>query len=235
MACLISCAFTVLTFLLDPSRLPYPERPVVYLAFCYAVVAVVFLVGFFHGEDIACNPEVENRTMNFLSERTIRQVGWDNLVIGSFFFFSFCPQFIFRGSSGGVFQRDLMHFPLPPCRPQFNLDHGLPPPSSLPRVQGNIVQNPLCTLTAMALYFFLMAGSLWWVMLTVAWFLSAGLKWGQEAIDAKSQYFHITAWVLPSLQTAAAIILKKVEGERLPFLSFSTQPILMPLEPHQQL
>ena len=74
-----------------------------------------------------------------------------------------------------------------------------------------------CTLTAMCLYFFLMAGSLWWVMLTVAWFLSAGLKWGQEAIDVKSQLFHTIAWTVPAIQTIVVLVLKKVEGENATF------------------
>lgn len=65
----------------------------------------------------------------------------------------------------------------------------------------------------MFLYFFLMAGSLWWVILTITWFLSAGLKWGQEAIDAKSQFFHGVAWSIPAIQTVVALIMKKVEGE----------------------
>ena len=74
----------------------------------------------------------------------------------------------------------------------------------------------------MGLYFFLMAGSLWWVILTVSWFLSAGLKWGQEAIDVKSQIFHTVAWMVPSILTILILVLKKVEGENL----IQTQNIL---------
>ena len=66
----------------------------------------------------------------------------------------------------------------------------------------------------MILYFFLMAGSLWWVILNVAWFLSASLQWSPEAIDAKSQVFHTVAWMVPSILTMLVLVLKKVEGER---------------------
>jgi hypothetical protein len=38
-------------------------------------------------------------------------------------------------------------------------------------------------------------------MLTACWFLSASLKWGQEAIDAQSQWFHLVAWGLPAILT----------------------------------
>ena len=65
----------------------------------------------------------------------------------------------------------------------------------------------------MALYFFLIAGSIWWVMLTVTWFLSAGMKWGQESIDVKSQWFHTIAWAVPAILTSIMVILKKIEGK----------------------
>ena len=70
----------------------------------------------------------------------------------------------------------------------------------------------------MCLYFFLMAGSLWWVMLSLAWFLSAALKWGKEAISARSQIFHTVAWTVPSIQTIIMLVLKKVEGKLFNFL-----------------
>ncbi|XP_075296625.1 LOW QUALITY PROTEIN: frizzled-9 [Opisthocomus hoazin] len=35
--CFVSTAFTVLTFLLDPHRFQYPERPIIFLSMCYNV------------------------------------------------------------------------------------------------------------------------------------------------------------------------------------------------------
>ena len=72
-----------------------------------------------------------------------------------------------------------------------------------------------CSILGMLLYFFMTAGSIWWVVLTLAWFLSAGLKWGQESIDAIASYFHAVVWTLASLQTILVLILKKIEGNRL--------------------
>jgi hypothetical protein len=65
----------------------------------------------------------------------------------------------------------------------------------------------------MLFYFFLMAGSLWWCMLAITWFLSAGLQWGQEAIDGKATYLHSFVWGLASVQTAVVLTLRKVEGQ----------------------
>lgn len=61
LASLASCAFTVATFLVDRSRFPYPERPIVYLALCYGAAAAVLIIGYAHGDDIACNHSVYNR------------------------------------------------------------------------------------------------------------------------------------------------------------------------------
>ena len=69
-----------------------------------------------------------------------------------------------------------------------------------------------CSILGMLLYFFVTAGAVWWVVLTVAWFLSAGLKWGQESIDVIASYFHAVVWTLASLQTILVLILKKIEG-----------------------
>lgn len=72
-----------------------------------------------------------------------------------------------------------------------------------------------CTLLFMVLYFFGMASSIWWVILTLTWFLAAGLKWGHEAIEANSQYFHLAAWAAPAIKTVTILAMGKVEGLKL--------------------
>lgn len=42
--------------------------------------------------------------------------------------------------------------------------------------------NSACTLVFLLIYFSGMSSSIWWVILSFTWFLSAGLKWGNEAI-----------------------------------------------------
>jgi len=71
----------------------------------------------------------------------------------------------------------------------------------------------VCTVVFLLVYFFGMASSLWWVILTFTWFLSAGLKWGQEAIASYSQYFHIAAWLIPSVKSIAILALSSVDGD----------------------
>ncbi|XP_023229313.1 frizzled-2-like [Centruroides sculpturatus] len=77
--------------------------------------------------------------------------------------------------------------------------------------QGN--QKESCTILFMMLYFFSMASSIWWVILTLTWLLSAGLKWGHEAIENNSQYFHLAAWTVPAIKTITILAMGKVEGD----------------------
>ncbi len=100
------------------------------------------------------------------------------------------------------------------CRKPF------PPPSDKFRLQtvstiSQGTKGPICTIMFIGLYFFSMASSLWWVILALTWFLAAGLKWGHEAIEANSQYFHLAAWAVPAIKTITILALGKVEGKEI--------------------
>lgn len=84
----------------------------------------------------------------------------------------------------------------------------------------NIADHAGCSVVFLMLYYFGMASALWWVALTFAWFLSAGLKWGQEAIEAKATYFHIVSWTVPAVQTIIVLILRKVDADELTGLCY---------------
>lgn len=80
-------------------------------------------------------------------------------------------------------------------------------------VQG--AQQGACTLLSTLLYFFGMASATWWLVLALAWFLSARMKWGAEALEARTQCFHLLAWGGPALQTAVVLVLGQVDGDPL--------------------
>ncbi|CAH1099898.1 unnamed protein product [Psylliodes chrysocephalus] len=71
----------------------------------------------------------------------------------------------------------------------------------------------ICTTVFLLVYFFGMASSIWWVVLSLTWFLAAGLKWGNEAIASYAQYFHIAAWLIPTFQTLAVLLSGAVDGD----------------------
>ena len=75
-------------------------------------------------------------------------------------------------------------------------------------------QGPVaCTLVFLLVYYFGMASSIWWVVLTFTWFLAAGLKWGNEAIAGYSQYFHLAAWLVPTVKSVAVLVMAAVDGD----------------------
>uniref|UniRef100_A0A665U4F1 Frizzled-7-like n=1 Tax=Echeneis naucrates TaxID=173247 RepID=A0A665U4F1_ECHNA len=80
-------------------------------------------------------------------------------------------------------------------------------------VQGT--KRESCTVLFMVLYFFGMSGSTWWLVLSLSWFLSAGLKWSHEAIEANSQYFHLAAWTVPAVKTLSILSMGQVDGDLL--------------------
>ncbi|KAM9476097.1 frizzled-10 [Clarias gariepinus] len=143
--CFISSAFTVLTFLIDPQRFRYPERPIIFLSMSYCVYSVGYLIRLFVGaENVACDRD------------------------------------------SGV---------------QYIIQEGL--------------ESTGCTIVFLILYYFGMASSLWWVILTLTWFLAAGKKWGHEAIEANSSYFHLAAWAIPAIKTILILVMRKVAGDEL--------------------
>ncbi|CAK1550891.1 unnamed protein product [Leptosia nina] len=70
-----------------------------------------------------------------------------------------------------------------------------------------------CTLVFILVYFFGMSSSIWWVVLSFAWFLAAGLKWGNEAIAGHAQYYHLAAWLIPAAKTVAVLLAGAVDGD----------------------
>uniref|UniRef100_H2YB71 Uncharacterized protein n=1 Tax=Ciona savignyi TaxID=51511 RepID=H2YB71_CIOSA len=77
-----------------------------------------------------------------------------------------------------------------------------------------------CTVVFMVLYFFTVNGTIWWLILTVTWLLAAGLKWGSEAIEKYSHYYHGLAWGIPAIQTMIVITSGKIEGDNIAGVCF---------------
>lgn len=77
------------------------------------------------------------------------------------------------------------------------------------------LDNVTCTIVFVLLYFFGMASAVWWVVLTITWFLTAGLKRSPESMQQKCTYFHLAAWGLPSLKTIAILVMRAVDADEL--------------------
>lgn len=77
------------------------------------------------------------------------------------------------------------------------------------------LENTDCAIVFLLLYYFGSAAALWWVILTLTWFLSAGLKWTHEAIHLHSSYFHLAAWALPAIETIIILVMREVDADEL--------------------
>ncbi|XP_040029659.2 frizzled-7-like [Gasterosteus aculeatus] len=146
----MSSLFTVLTYLVDPGRFRYPERPIIFMSGCCFMVALAYAAGFLLEDRVAC--------------ADLNQVGYKMVVQGT--------------GKGG------------------------------------------CTALFLVLYFFSMAGAIWWVVLSFCWFLSAGRKWGIEALEANSHFFHLAAWAVPAVKTLCVLAVGRVSGDPLTGVCF---------------
>ncbi|XP_045598469.1 frizzled-10 [Procambarus clarkii] len=77
------------------------------------------------------------------------------------------------------------------------------------------LQSSGCIITFILQYYFGMASGIWWMVLTLTWFLSAGKKWSSEALQAYASYFHTAAWGLPAVFTILILAFKQVDGNEL--------------------
>ena len=70
-----------------------------------------------------------------------------------------------------------------------------------------------CTAVFILTYFFTNVSWIWWVVLSINWFLSSGLKWSNDTISSYSQYFHFVAWLIPTIQTMAILAMSAIDGD----------------------
>lgn len=77
-----------------------------------------------------------------------------------------------------------------------------------------------CLIVFAVLYYTMMAAFLWWLVLTVGWFLAAGLKWSSEGIGKLSPLFHIVCWVIPLAMTIALMAGQVVFADELVSVCF---------------
>lgn len=80
--------------------------------------------------------------------------------------------------------------------------------------------NLSCATTFLLTYCFSTAQNIWWVMLSLSWFLSAGLKWRPDLIRALSMYFHIFSWGVPCAMTVIVLVIRKIDVNELTGICF---------------
>ena len=77
-----------------------------------------------------------------------------------------------------------------------------------------------CATTFLLAYLFSMAQNIWWVIMTLTWFLCGGMKWKTEAVRSCSVYFHVAAWGVPCGKTVVILMLRKIDVDELTGLCY---------------
>uniref|UniRef100_A0A5S6Q6D3 Frizzled-1 n=1 Tax=Trichuris muris TaxID=70415 RepID=A0A5S6Q6D3_TRIMR len=189
--CAASTLFTVLTFLVDMRRFRYPERPIICLSGCYFIISIVYIVGFVSRDSIAC-----------------RRLGFHDATSSSSSSLS--------GNAVSVSRIDPVEDVMANWPMSQTSSSGIGPTMDEPIIISVIRQgarSSACTILAIIEYYFTIASSVWWIVLNVTWFLAAGLKWGHEAIESKSHYFHLTAWGLPAVLMIVVLATQSIDGD----------------------
>ena len=94
-------------------------------------------------------------------------------------------------------------------------------PESTPFVFQNLpgatptYHSASCVILFIFVYYFQMAGAIWWVILALTWCLASSLKWGEEAIERPWILYHSVAWSLPAIQSIIILIVNFVDGDQL--------------------
>ncbi|KFD72034.1 hypothetical protein M514_00447 [Trichuris suis] len=196
--CAASTLFTVLTFLVDMRRFRYPERPIICLSGCYFIISIVYIVGFVSRDSIAC------RRLGFHDASTTANA--NAVLVGRIDpvedVMANWPTSHASSSSSSSFLSSSSNGVAP------NLDEPI-----IISVIRQGARSSACTILAIIEYYFTIASSVWWIVLNVTWFLAAGLKWGHEAIESKSHYFHLTAWGLPAVLMIVVLATQSIDGD----------------------
>ena len=85
---------------------------------------------------------------------------------------------------------------------------------------ADVYKQASCIILFLLVYYPHMAAAVWWVMLTLTWFLAAFLKWGEEAVERFWVLYHIVAWSVPAIQVIIVLALKLVDGDQLAGLCY---------------
>lgn len=75
------------------------------------------------------------------------------------------------------------------------------------------LDNIGCTITFVLLYFFGNSSMIWWVFLSICLFTVKVLRKSVQQIEKMSSLFHLIAWTLPAMKTAAILVARLPDGD----------------------
>ncbi|KAJ8916215.1 hypothetical protein NQ315_016354 [Exocentrus adspersus] len=85
----------------------------------------------------------------------------------------------------------------------------------LRKAEPSASENLSCVIVFVMVYYFLVAGMVWFVIFSYTWYMSSLQALGkiQERVDKKRAYFHLVAWSLPLILTITTMAIGEIDGD----------------------
>ncbi|KAJ8965138.1 hypothetical protein NQ314_004363, partial [Rhamnusium bicolor] len=86
---------------------------------------------------------------------------------------------------------------------------------TLRKSEPSASENLSCVIVFVMVYYFLIAGMVWFVIFSYAWHMSSLQALGkiQDRVDKKRAYFHLVAWSLPLILTITTMAIGEIDGD----------------------
>ncbi|RZC37430.1 smoothened [Asbolus verrucosus] len=86
---------------------------------------------------------------------------------------------------------------------------------TLRKSEPSATENLSCVIVFVLVYYFLIAGMVWFVLFSYTWHMSSLQALGkiQERVDKKRAYFHLIAWSLPLILTITTMAIGEIDGD----------------------
>nr|CAI5822276.1 unnamed protein product [Callosobruchus analis] len=81
--------------------------------------------------------------------------------------------------------------------------------------EPSATENLSCVIVFVMVYYFAIAGMVWFVIFSYCWYMSSLQALGKitERVDRKRAYFHLVAWSLPLIMTITTMAIGEIDGD----------------------
>ncbi|CAG9773620.1 unnamed protein product [Ceutorhynchus assimilis] len=86
---------------------------------------------------------------------------------------------------------------------------------TLRKSEPSATENLSCVIVFFMVYYFLIAGLVWFMIFSYAWYMSSLQALGkiQDRVDKKQAYFHLVAWSFPLMLTITTMAIGEIDGD----------------------
>lgn len=82
------------------------------------------------------------------------------------------------------------------------------------------LQSYYCSSVFAFIYYFNNAASMWWVVVTISWFMCQPLNYPAQQVRKRMAALHYAAWIIPAFMMVAILVMRAVDAEELTGVCF---------------